>query len=229
MGKGKLKKWKENKDLSNVHQPPLNEIIEGKEYLKGEWAKEVFGNNHPIVLELGCGKGEYTVGLGKMFPNKNFIGVDVKGHRFWRGAKTSVEDALNNVAFLRTRIEFIDRFFAKDEIDEIWLTFSDPQPKDLKGTKRITSPIFIEKYKKFIKKNGIIHVKTDSKFLYDWTLKAYQETRYDILEYTDDLYGDFIQKKDVETAQILGIRTHYEKLFIEYTKTINYIKIEVNK
>ena len=178
-------------------------------------------------MELGCGKGEYTVGLAQRYPNNNYLGVDVKGHRFWRGAKTSQEKSLDNVAFLRTRIEFIDHYFDKDEVDEIWLTFSDPQPKDEKGTKRITSPIFVEKYQQFLKPGGIIHVKTDNKFLYSWTLEEYQKAGYDILEHTDDLYGPFIEKQAPEIADILRIQTHYEKIFIDYTKTINYLKIRV--
>lgn len=227
MGKGKLKKWKENSTFPIVHQPPLQEIVKGGEYMKGKWGEEVFGNSNPIVLELGCGKGEYTVGLAKKYPNRNYIGVDVKGHRFWRGAKTSMAENLENVAFLRTRIEFIDHFFDSDEVDEIWLTFSDPQPKDEKGTKKITSSIFVDRYKKFIKKGGIIHVKTDNKDLYSWTLEDYKSNNFNILESTSDLYGEFMKTQDEDSSEVLKIQTHYEKIFIDYTKTINYLKIKV--
>jgi tRNA (guanine-N7-)-methyltransferase len=144
MGKDKLRKWAENATFNHVFEPDLKEAVRGVDAdVKGEWAKEVFLNDNPITLELGCGKGEYTVGLAKQYPNRNFIGVDIKGHRFWRGAKTAKEESIPNVAFLRTKIEFIDRYFDKDEVSEIWLTFSDPQPKDEKGTKRITSPVYI--------------------------------------------------------------------------------------
>lgn len=227
MGKGKLVKWEENLTFEHVHEPNLQELIEGATYMKGEWCEKVFGNSNPIVLELGCGKGEYTVGLARMYPNINFLGVDAKGHRFWRGAKTSKEEGLNNVAFLRTRIEFIEAFFAKDEVDEIWLTFSDPQPKNDSGTKRITGPYFLDRYKKFTKEGALIHVKTDNKLLYKWTLEQLQEKKYDILEYTDDVYGDFLHRQDETTQKILQIKTYYERLFIEYTKTINYIKFRL--
>ena len=150
MGKGKLWKWEENAEMDNVFEPDLQEAVQGAEHeYKGKWHEKVFGNANPITLELGCGKGEYTVGLARKWPNRNFVGVDIKGHRFWRGAKTANQDGLTNVAFLRTRIEFIDQFFGPGEVADIWLTFSDPQPKDEKGTKRITSGKFIERYRKF--------------------------------------------------------------------------------
>ena len=166
MGKDKLRKWKENAGFSHVFEPDIKSIVDGAGLNRGEWARSIFGNEHPITLELGCGKGEYTVGLARRHPERNFIGVDIKGHRFWRGAKTSVEEGLNNVAFLRTKIEFVHHFFAPGEVDEIWLTFSDPQPKDEKGTKRITSEVFLERYRRFMVPGGIIHVKSDSPLLY---------------------------------------------------------------
>lgn len=227
MGKGKLKKWEENSTFDNVFQPEMDDIVEGKKYKAGTWKKTVFGNTNPLVLELGCGKGEYTVGQARLFPNKNFLGVDIKGHRFWRGAKTSKEEKLENVAFLRTRIEFIDRFFEMDEVDEIWLTFSDPQPKDEKGTKRITGPYFMEKYKKFLKNNGIVHIKTDNKMLYSWSLEELKNANYEILESTDDLYGNFLKTQEPIMQEILQFQTHYERIFIDYTKTINYIKLKL--
>ena len=161
MGKGKLWKWNENAEFSHVFEPDLQSIVDGATLNKGVWAEKVFGNDHPVVLELGCGKGEYTVGLARRHPEVNFIGVDIKGHRFWRGAKTSEQEGLNNVAFLRTRIEFVQNFFAPNEVSEVWLTFSDPQPKDEKGTKRITSELYLERYRSFMVSGGFIHVKSD--------------------------------------------------------------------
>lgn len=227
MGKGKLKKWRENSDLNNVFEPPLQEVIDGQEFYKGTWNSEVFGNNGPIVLELGCGKGEYTVGQARLMPEKNFVGVDIKGHRFWRGAKTANEEALQNVAFLRTRIEFIDRFFGANEVSEVWLTFSDPQPKDEKGTKRITSPIFVERYKKFLKPGSKVRIKTDSPLVYEWTLEQYIEKGYNILLKSDDVYGGFLETVDPMLKQLLEIKTYYERMWLEEGRKIHYLEIEV--
>ena len=164
MGKGKLVKWQELATFERVFEPTLQEAVDGTDYeLKGSWSQKVFGNDHPIVLELGCGKGEYTLAQARRDPSRNYIGVDIKGQRVWRGAKTANEEEMQHVAFLRTRIEFVDRYFGPNEVSEIWLTFSDPQPKDEKGTKRITSSVFIEKrYRKFLKPGSLIHVKSDS-------------------------------------------------------------------
>lgn len=227
MGKGKLKKWNENATFAHVFEPPLQNAIDGVEFMKGDWHKEFFKNDHPITLELGCGKGEYTVELARTYPDRNFIGIDIKGHRFWRGAKTANAENLSNVAFLRTRIEFINCFFAKDEVDEIWLTFSDPQPKDDKGTKRLTSPIFIDRYKQFLKKDGIIHIKTDSPLLYEFSCKALEEAGYSFEANTNDLYGKHIQTVDEEEAHILNIRTYYEKIWMDKGRTINYLRFRV--
>lgn len=227
MGKGKLKKWNENKTFSHVYEPSLQEIIDGKEFMKGEWHKDVFGNDRPITLELGCGKGEYSVALARKYPERNFIGVDIKGHRFWRGAKTSHEEGLSNVAFLRTRIEFIAQFFNPNEIDEIWLTFSDPQPKDEKGTKRLTSPKFIERYKKFMKPGGLIHVKTDSPLLYEYTLEALEKEKYEILMNSNDVHGTLVHEVDEDLAEILSVRTHYEQIWSAKGRSINYIRFKV--
>ena len=166
MGKDKLKRFYELNTFTNVLQPSLNEIKPAHK-IKGKWNLE-FKNDNPIVLELGCGKGEYTVGLAKLNPDVNFIGVDIKGARIWRGAKTTNDENIENVRFLRTKIDFIDHFFTKDEVSDIWLTFSDPQPK--RPRKRLTSPLFIDRYKKILCPNGIIHLKTDSNLLYHYTL-----------------------------------------------------------
>lgn len=197
-------------------EPPMMEPFEKK----GRWNRDIFKNTNPIVLELGCGKGEYAVGLGKMYPDKNFVGIDIKGNRIYIGAKQCIEEGLNNVKFLRTRIDFIDNFFDTDEIDEIWLTFSDPQPK--KPRKRLTSPIFIERYKKFLKKDGKIHVKTDSDVLFEFTEEEIQENKYMCHDLTWDVYGSFYEELDSEQKKLFDIRTHYEKLFSSKGSVIKY-------
>ncbi|MDG1261673.1 MAG: tRNA (guanosine(46)-N7)-methyltransferase TrmB [Flavobacteriales bacterium] len=227
MGKGKLKKWNENKTFNHVFEPTLQDIIDGQEFNKGDWHEKVFGNNNPITLELGCGKGEYTVELARKYPERNFIGVDIKGHRFWRGAKTSNEEGMENVAFLRTRLEFINNFFVQDEVDEIWLTFSDPQPKDDKGSKRITGPAFVDRYKKLLKPGSLINVKTDSTLLYEWTRDQYIEKKYNLLIDSDDVYGKLVNDVDEEMQGILNIKTYYEKRWLEEGKKIKFLRIQI--
>ncbi len=228
MGKGKLVKWLENRTFERVFEPPLEQAVEGVEFEhKGRWREDVFGNDRPIVLELGCGKGEYTVGQGRKYPEKNFVGIDIKGHRFWRGAKTANQEDLKNVAFLRTRIEFIDRFFAPGEVDEVWITFSDPQPKDEKGTKRITSSIFIERYKKFLKPGSLVHVKSDSPLLYELSKESYLEAGYDILVDSQDVYGELVHRVDPELRELLEIKTFYEQMWLEEGRKIHYMQLRV--
>jgi|TARA_B110000116_G_scaffold100183_1_gene87090 tRNA (guanine-N7-)-methyltransferase len=228
MGKDKLRKWAENATFNHVFEPDLKEAVRGVDAdVKGEWAKEVFLNDNPITLELGCGKGEYTVGLAKQYPNRNFIGVDIKGHRFWRGAKTAKEESIPNVAFLRTKIEFIDRYFDKDEVSEIWLTFSDPQPKDEKGTKRITSPVYIERYKKLLKPGSIINVKTDSVLLYDLSKEGYLEKGYNILQDSQDVYGELVNEVDEDLKAALEIVTYYEDRWLSEGKKIHFLQLKV--
>jgi len=228
MGKDKLRKWAENANFNHVFEPDLQEAVQGADNaLKGDWAKEVFLNDNPITLELGCGKGEYTVGLAKKYPNRNFIGVDIKGHRFWRGAKTALEESLPNVAFLRTKLEFIDKYFDKDEVSEIWLTFSDPQPKDEKGTKRITSPVYIERYKKILKTGSLINVKTDSVLLYDLSRKGYLENGYNILQDSQDVYGVLVNDVDEDLREALEIKTYYEKRWLSEGKKIHFLQLKV--
>lgn len=226
MGKDKLRKWKENAGFSHVFEPDIKSIVDGAGLNRGEWARSVFGNDHPITLELGCGKGEYTVGLARRHPERNFIGVDIKGHRFWRGAKTSVEEGLNNVAFLRTKIEFVHHFFAPGEVDEIWLTFSDPQPKDEKGTKRITSEVFLERYRRFMAPGGIIHVKSDSPLLYALSKEGWAGAGFPILEDSADVYGDLVHRVEPEFAEVLKIRTFYEQRWLEEGKNIHYLRTQ---
>lgn len=224
--KNKLARFAEMKTFTNVYQPEMEDIKTGNYPLKGKWAKEHFGNEHPIVLELGCGKGEYTIGLAKRFPEKNFIGIDIKGARIWRGAKTGMDENITNAAFIRTKIDFITNFFAANEVSEIWCTFSDPQPK--KPRKRLTSRMFVERYLQFLKKDGIVHLKTDSDLLYESTLEQIEEHQYRTLFATWDLYGEGIETMDEATKDILSIRTFYESIWLEMGKTIKYTKFKVN-
>lgn len=227
MGKDKLKRWKENEDFDNVFEADLKAAVRGVDgEMKGKWS-EIFQNDNPITLELGCGKGEYTVVLARQHPDRNFVGLDIKGHRFWRGAKTAKEEQIPNVAFLRTRLEFIERFFAKDEVSEIWITFSDPQPKDEKGTKRITSPFYIEKYKNILKPGSIINVKSDSVLLYDLSKEGYIEKGYDIQLDSQDVYGELVHRVDPELKEALEIKTFYEERWLKEGKKIHFLQLKV--
>jgi tRNA (guanine-N7-)-methyltransferase len=224
MGKNKQKRFDENKILPNVFQPTRAEALE--EYpLKGKWNEEVFKNENRIVLELGCGKGEYSVGLAKAFPDKNFIGIDIKGARFWFGAKEAHETGLDNVAFLRTQIELVDHFFAENEIDEIWITFPDPQIKYRRTKHRMTNPEFLARYKKFLKKDGLIHLKTDSEFLHGYTLGLLQGAGHEIITAHHDIYG--APEYEANTPLLREIQTYYEDLFSSKGKTITYIKFRL--
>ena len=221
MGKDKLWRFAEIQRFPNVTEAPFSETFPQK----GKWKEEIFKNEKPIVLELGCGKGEYAVGLGKMFPEKNFLGIDIKGNRIYIGAKEVLENNMDNVQFLRTRIDFIENFFEEDEIDEIWLTFSDPQPK--KPRKRLTSPLFIGRYRKFLKKNGLVHVKTDSDILFEYTEEQIKEEGYKCHALTWDLYGSFQNKLTDKEKEIFKIKTHYEELFTSKGSVIKYCCFEI--
>ena len=222
MGKDKLRRFAAIKSFENVIEvEPEVDFL-----LKGSWRKNFFKNNNPIVLELGCGKGEYSLGLGKHYPNKNFIGLDLKGNRIYIGAKEALALNMKNVAFLRTRIDFITDYFAENEVDEIWLTFSDPQRK--KPRKRLTSPLFIARYKQILKPGGLIHLKTDSELLFEFTLDEIEKNKYTCLENTSDLYGSLTDEIDEETKAIFHIKTHYEKLFTAKGFTIKYCKFQIN-
>lgn len=228
MAKDKLKKWEENKSFPHVFEPNLLPIIrEGKTFMQGEWHDKMFKNDHPIVIELGCGKGEYTVGLGRKYPEKNFIGIDVKGHRFNKGAKESFQEGLQNVAFLRTRVEFIQSFFAKDEVDEIWLTFSDPQLQDKTGVRRITSLHYAEKYRSFLKPGGRIHIKHDNDEVYRLALLEFgNDPRYIIEEHHNDIYGDYFKTLNEEWQYILGIHTYYEQMWLLEGRKTKYVRVK---
>lgn len=223
MGKGKLAKFAEMETFDNVFQYPHSVIEQVPFDMKGHWRDQYFKNNHPIVLELGCGKGEYTVGLAKLFPHINFIGVDIKGARMWTGAKQAIEQGLANVAFLRTNIELIDRFFGPDEVQEIWLTFSDPQMKNVR--KRLTSTYFMNRYRCFLVDGGLIHLKTDSNFLFTYTLAMVDKNQLPIVQSTEDLYHT--TDMDEATKQILSIQTYYESMWIARGLNIKYLKFKL--
>ncbi len=220
--KNKLKKFIENESFSNVIQPEREKLLSEKLNLKGNWNKLYFKNNNPIVLELGCGKGEYTVNLAKLNPNKNYIGIDVKGARFWRGAKTSMEQKLDNVIFIRTQIELIDFIFDDQEVSEIWLTFPDPQIKYQRRKHRLTNPNFLKLYKKIINNEGIIHLKTDSEFLHGYTLGVLEGLDIKPLFSNHDIY-----KNNNAPSDVINIKTHYEKLFLETKKSISYLSFKL--
>lgn len=222
MGRTKLERFAENLTFQNFFQPTYDEVKIGY-YLKGKWAKFFFKNDNPIVLELGCGKGEYTVGLAKKYPQKNYIGVDIKGARMWKGCKTSVEENLNNVAFLRTKIELIDLFFDNNEVNEIWITFPDPQPRRIKENKRLSSPVFLNRYSNILKPNGIIHLKTDAYLLYFYTMEIIKEYNHKVLFNTPDLYGN---SENIEAKEI---KTFYESIFLAQSKKISYLKFCLNQ
>lgn len=194
--------------------------------MKGLWQKEFFGNEHPLVLELGCGKGEYSVGMAKAFRDKNFIGIDIKGARFWFGAKEALDEHLTNVAFLRTQVELIDCFFEPHEVDEIWITFPDPQIKYRRGKHRLTHPDFLEKYKKVMKKGGYVHLKTDSEFLYGYTLGTLQALGYEIEVANHDIYG--APEFEDQNTHLRDIKTHYEQLFSAKGKKITYLRFKIS-
>lgn len=187
--------------------------------MKGHWGETFFKNDRPIVLELGCGRGEYTVGLGRLFPEKNFIGVDIKGARMWTGATESLQAGMTNVAFLRTQIEIIDRFFAEGEISEIWLTFSDPQMK--KATKRLTSTYFMERYRRFLTDRGLVHLKTDSNFMFTYTKYMIEHNHLPVEVMTEDLYHSGM------ADEILSIRTYYEQQWLDRGLDIKYIRFRL--
>jgi len=222
VGKNKLKKFAENESFENLFQPSFDDVWRKDHPIKGKWHANFFKNDNPIVLELGCGKGEYTVNLAKMYPNKNFIGVDIKGARLWTGAKDATEKQLGNVAFLRTRIENIVSFFEKEEVSEIWITFPDPQPRPAKARKRLSSSRFLTYYQQLAKPNAIIHLKTDSQGLHEYTKALVEQNNLKVHFCTNDLYNSGI------VDSILSIRTFYESMFLEQGKPITYLRFELN-
>ena len=225
MGKNKLKKFAEMETFHNVFQCAARQILPtaAPHPLAGHWREQYFHNDNPIVLELGCGRGEYTVGLAERYPYRNFIGVDIKGARIWAGAKQAEEAQMPNVAFLRTNIELIASFFAPDEVDEIWITFCDPQMR--KATKRLTSTWFMQRYQQFMRPNGLIHLKTDSPFLYTYTCEMLRLNNYPVLCNTDDLYAHSADSIDINPLldDARALQTHYEHQWLDRGMTIKYL------
>ncbi len=219
--KNKLKRFKENETFKNVLQPTREEIEGGLFSHKGKW-NQFFGNDNPIVLELGCGKGEYTVGLSKRDANKNFIGIDIKGARFWRGAKTALEDNMENVAFIRTQIELIDQLFAENEVSEIWITFPDPQIKYKRTKHRLTNKVFLDKYKYILKQEGVVNLKTDSEFMHGYTLGLLHGLGCEVIYANHDVY-----KNEGSPKEVLEIQTFYENQYLVKGKPITYIQFRV--
>ena len=222
--KNKLKRFEENDTFDNVFQPTREEVVGELFALKGKWNSDFFKNDHPIIVELGCGKGEYAVGLAERNPNKNYIGIDVKGARFWRGAKSAVEAKMTNVAFVRTQIELVDFIFANQEVDEIWITFPDPQIKYKRTKHRMTNSEFLQLYKKILKPDGIVNLKTDSEFMHGYTLGLLHGEGHEVLYANHNVYVNEGSPKEVTDFQ-----TFYEKQYLAVNKAITYIKFKIKK
>ena len=221
--KNKLKRFKENEGFNNVFQPSREDLLNDKFNLRGNWNRLAFKNSNPIVVELGCGKGEYTVGLAKMFPEKNFIGIDIKGARFWKGAKTSLSEKINNVVFVRTQIELIENIFLMDEISEIWITFPDPQIKYKRTKHRLVNINFLNRYKNILIKGGIINLKTDSDFLHGYLIGLIQGMGHEIIYSNHDIYNS-----SGVPIEATAIQTYYESLYLAEGKPITYLKFRYN-
>ena len=241
MGHGKLKKFAENETFRCLLQPDASSVLakpEGSRELvlrdhaiKGNWNRDMFEKPQPIVLELGCGKGDYTIALARRHPEMNFIGVDIKVARLWKGAKEATEDKMGNVAFLRTRIEFIDAFFGPGEVSQIWLTFSDPQ---LRGSEnaRLTSPLFLERYSHFLVPDGIVHLKTDSRFLYEYTRSVIRANFLTVLAFGTDIYNQGIQAGDDlewDLLDVFEVKTFYETMFLKMGLPITYLAFRLRR
>ncbi|MGB0770101.1 MAG: tRNA (guanosine(46)-N7)-methyltransferase TrmB [Flavobacteriaceae bacterium] len=221
--KNKLKRFKENETFHNVIQPTREALVDANFSLKGKWCSSFFKNNNPLVLELGCGKGEYTVGLAKRYPNKNFIGIDIKGARFWRGAKTAIEDQMPNVAFIRTQIELIEFIFAENEVDEIWITFPDPQIKYKRTKHRLTNAAFLQRYKNVLNNTGVVHLKTDSEFMHGYTLGLLHGLGHEVEYANHDVY-----RQEGSPEEVTEIQTYYEETYLAKDKAITYIRFKIN-
>jgi len=220
--KNKLKRFNENETFANVIQPTRDELVTDNFQFKGQWQANFFKNSNPLVLELGCGKGEYSVALAKKYPEKNFIGIDIKGARFWRGAKTAIEEGIPNVGFIRTQIELVDFAFAENEVDEIWITFPDPQIKYKRTKHRMTNSQFLKRYKTILKPDGIVNLKTDSEFMHGYTLGLLQGEGHDILYANHDVY-----KQEGSPEDVTSIQTFYESQYLEHNKPITYIRFKL--
>lgn len=220
--KNKLRRFKENETFDNVYQPTRDALVSNRFIIKGNWNRSIFKNNNPLVLELGCGKGEYSVALAKKYPNKNFIGIDIKGARFWRGAKTAIEENISNVAFLRTQIELIDYAFGTNEVDEIWITFPDPQIKYKRTKHRMTNVEFLKRYKTILKEDGVVNLKTDSEFMHGYTLGLLHGAGHEVLYANHNVY-----KQEGSPEEVTSIQTFYESQYLEQNKPITYIRFKI--
>ncbi|WP_136667387.1 tRNA (guanosine(46)-N7)-methyltransferase TrmB [Flavobacterium sp. H122] len=220
--KNKLKRFKENETFDNVIQPTREEVVNGEFPYKGKWRSDFFKNDNPVIVELGCGKGEYTIGLAERNPNVNYVGIDVKGARFWRGAKTAVEGGMNNVGFVRTQIELIEGVFDAHEIDEIWITFPDPQIKYKRTKHRMTNSEFLKMYKRILKPEGIVNLKTDSEFMHGYTLGLLHGEGHEVLYANHNVY-----KNEGAPSEVLEIQTFYEQQYLEINKAITYIRFKI--
>jgi tRNA (guanine-N7-)-methyltransferase len=221
--KNKLKRFKENETFNNVYQPNREVLLSDAFDLKGQWHQKVFKNDNPIVLELGCGKGEYSIALAKSYPQKNFIGIDIKGARFWRGAKTALEEGIDNVVFLRIQIELVQHAFASNEIDEIWITFPDPQIKYKRTKHRLTNLEFLKKYQTILKPNGSLHLKTDSEFMHGYTLGLLHGLGCEVNYANHNVYNS-----DGCPEVVTSVQTFYEQQYLEQDKPITYIKFKLD-
>lgn len=225
MGKNKISRFAENATFGHVVQPTFTELAAAPLPLRGKWNSDFFRREAPLVLELGCGRGEYTVGLAQLSPGKNYLGVDIKGARIWRGAKAALELGLQHVGFLRTHVDHLLRCFGPHEVDEIWLTFSDPQIG--KARKRLTSPLFLARYKEILKPGGIIHLKTDSPLLYEYTLEQIAVHGLTIQEQSAEVYAELVPRVSPEEQTVLNIRTYYERMWLEEGRTIHYVRFSI--
>lgn len=220
--KNKLKRFKENETFENVFQPTREEVVGGEFLFKGKWNSHFFKNDNPIIIELGCGKGEYSVGLAAIYTDKNFVGIDIKGARFWRGAKTAVESGMRNVAFVRTQIELINFIFDENEVDEIWITFPDPQIKYKRTKHRMTNSEFLQLYKKILKPDGVVNLKTDSEFMHGYTLGLLHGEGHEVLYANHNVY-----KNEGAPTEVTQIQTFYENQYLETNKAITYIRFKI--
>jgi tRNA (guanine-N7-)-methyltransferase len=226
VGKGKLTKFEEVRSFENVLEPDLEELFQGGHELRGRWKDSFFSHAGPLYLELACGKGEYSVELARRYPDSNFLGIDIKGNRIWTGAKQALEEGLDNVRFLRTRVEFVDAFFGRDEVDGIWFTFPDPQTKKKRAKKRLTAPAFLEKYRGFLKPDGKLHLKTDNDTLYRFTQEVLQDGEYPVERDLSDVHAS-IEGLDEEEQEWMRIRTFYEEMAIQEGSSIKYIRFRL--
>lgn len=227
MGKNKISRFAENLTFEHVVQPSFTQLVKEGLPHRGHWNELLFKRDAPLVLELGCGGGEYTVGLARLNPGRNYLGVDIKGARLWRGARIAKEEGLTNVGFLRTHVDHLLKCFGPQEVDEIWLTFSDPQVKKSKARKRLTSPLFLARYKQILQPGGLIHLKTDSPLLYDYTLEQIAAHKLPVLEQSDDVYADLVNRVSPAEQAVLNIRTYYEQMWLTEGRKIHYVRFAI--